>query len=73
MAKIRMDVGQVTLYQRSGKPWHCEVYIGDLPLLDARGEVVTISKEETYLLAGGNQSHWVARLAAGGMRDITPP
>lgn len=67
---------EIELRQRTdAKPWYCEVYVGNLPLLDARGNVMTITKGEVYALDGW-LDHWVmvmARCRAGeNAKDITP-
>lgn len=67
---------KIELRQRTDtKPWFCEVYVGGLPLLDVRGNVVTVSKTEVHM-AMYSKAHWmrdVARCHAGEKaKDVTP-
>ena len=62
---------EVELRQRTdAKPWYCEVYVGNLPLLDARGNVVTVTKREVYEMQYG-ADHWVFHMGRIA-KDITP-
>ena len=68
--------GEIELRQRTdAKPWYCEVYVEGLPLLDARGNVVIVTKRELHTAMYG-KSHWVrdmAKCRAGEQaKDITP-
>ena len=67
---------EIELRQRvDTKPWYCEVYVGGLPLLDSRGNVVTVPKQDVYLAMYSGE-HWMRHLARshGGekAKDITP-
>lgn len=67
---------EIELRQRTdAKPWYCEVYVRGLPLLDARGNVVTVTKNEIYRSIY-SQDHWMRHVARshGGekAKDITP-